>query len=79
MGSKNRANARLHLSKLHEKISNQINDFQHKTSFRIISENQAIALETLNVKGMQKNQCLAQVIGDSAGSSVVTKLEYKAE
>jgi putative transposase len=28
---------------------------------------------------MQKNQCLAQVIGDSAWSSFVTKLEYKAE
>jgi hypothetical protein len=28
---------------------------------------------------MQKNQCLAKVIGDSAGSSFVTKLEYKAE
>ena len=67
------------MSKLHEKISNQRNDFQHKTSFRIISENQAIALETLNVKGIQKNQCLAQVIGDSAWSSFVTKLEYKAE
>ena len=62
-----------------KKISNQRNDFQHKTSFRIISENQAIALETLNVKGMQKNQCLAQVLGDSAWSSFVTKLEYKAE
>ena len=78
-GSKNRAKARQRLSNIHEKISNQRNDFQHQLSFRIISENQAIALETLNVKGMQKNHCLAQSISDTSWSSFVTKLEYKAE
>ena len=78
-GSNSREKAKLHLSKLHEKISNQRNDFQHKLSFRLISENQAVALETLNVKGMQKNHCLAQAISDSSWSSFVAKLEYKAE
>jgi len=77
-GSKNREKAKLLLSKLHEKISNQRNDFQHKLSSKLISENQAIALETLN-KGMQKNHCLAQALIDSAWSSFVTKLEYKAD
>jgi len=78
-GSKNRAKARQRLAILHEKITNQRNDFQNKLSFKLVSENQAIALETLNVKGMQKNHHLAQAIGDSAWSSFVTKLEYKAE
>jgi putative transposase len=78
-GSKNRDKARLQLSKLHVKISNQRDDFQHKLSSKLISENQAIALETLNVKGMQKNHFLAQAISDSARSSFITKLEYKAE
>jgi putative transposase len=78
-GSKRRDKARMLLSKIHEKISNQRNNFQHQISSKIISENQAIALETLNVKGMQKNHCLAQAISDSAWSSFVTKLEYKAE
>ncbi|AKJ37816.1 IS200/IS605 family accessory protein TnpB-related protein [Methanosarcina barkeri] len=55
-----------------------MNDFQHKLSSKLISENQAIALETLNIKGMQKNHCLAQAVSDSAWSSFVTKLEYKA-
>lgn len=78
-GSKNRAKAKQRLAVLHEKITNQRNDFQNKLSFKLVSENQAIALETLNVKGMQKNHHLAQAIGDSAWSSFVTKLEYKAE
>jgi putative transposase len=78
-GSKRRDKARKLLSKIHEKISNQRNNFQHQISSNLISENQAIALETLNVKGMQKNHCLAQAISDSAWSSFVTKLEYKAQ
>jgi putative transposase len=48
-GSKNRDKGRHHLSKIYEIISNQRIDFQHKLSSKLISENQAIALETLNV------------------------------
>jgi putative transposase len=57
-GSNNRAKAKQRLAVLHEKITNQRNDFQNKLSFRLVSENQAIALETLNVKGMIKNHHL---------------------
>ncbi|MBP1910316.1 IS200/IS605 family element RNA-guided endonuclease TnpB [Methanolobus bombayensis] len=78
-GSKNRAKARLAVSKLHEKISNQRADFLHKTSSKIISENQAIAIESLNVSGMLKNHCLAQSISDVSWSMFFNQLEYKAE
>jgi len=57
-GSKNREKAIKKLARCHEKVANQRNDFLHKLSFRVVSENQAIAVETLNVAGMQKNHCL---------------------
>lgn len=78
-GSNNRRKANLVVSKLHEKIHNQRNDFQHKISSSLIDENQAIALETLNISGMLKNHCLAQAISDASWASFVTKLTYKAD
>lgn len=79
IGSNNRKKAVKKLAKIHEKISNQRNDFQHKIANKLISENQAIAIETLNIKGMIKNHKLAQAIADSAWYNFITKLSYKAK
>jgi putative transposase len=79
IGSNNRRKAVKHLSRIHELITNQRNDFQHKVSIKLIRENQAVAVETLNIKGMMSNHCRAQSTGDSAWYSFVLKLQYKAE
>lgn len=76
-GSKNREKAIQKLARCHENIANQRNDFLHKLSFRVVSENQAIAVESLHVAGMQKNHCLAQSISDVSWSTFFTMLEYK--
>ncbi len=78
-GSKNRQKAILRLARCHEKVANQRNDFLHNLSFRVVSENQAIAVESLNVAGMQKNHCLAQAIGDVSWSTFFTMLKYKCQ
>jgi putative transposase len=76
-GSKNREKAIQKLARCHERIANQRNDFLHKLSFRVVSENQAIAVESLNVSGMMKNHRLAQGIGDVSWGTFFTMLEYK--
>lgn len=49
-GSRNRKKAILKLARSHQLIQNQRNDFQYKISTKIISENQAVCVEDLNVK-----------------------------
>jgi putative transposase len=78
-GSKNRKKCVKKLAKQHQLVANQRHDFQHKVSLSIIRENQAVAIETLNIKGIQKNHKLAQAVSDSAWYSFVLKLTYKAE
>ena len=66
------------LALLHEKVVNKRKDFLHKTSTKLIRENQTICLEDLAVNNMVKNHCLAQAINDVSWSTFVTMLEYKA-
>jgi len=77
--SKHKSNKRKHrLAILNEKITNQRKDFLHKVSTELIRENQSIAIEDLNIKGMLKNHCLASSISDVSWGMFVTMLEYKA-
>ena len=57
----------------------QREDWQHKWSAKLVSENQVICLEDLSVSNMLKNHSLARSIQECAWSSFVSKLEYKAE
>lgn len=77
-GSKNRDKARLQVTKLHEKIANQRNDFLHKISNEITNENQVIVIEDLKVKNMLKNRKLSKAISEVSWSKFREYLDYKA-
>lgn len=78
-GSANYRKQQQKLANYHMHVANCRKDFLHQQSRKLINENQVIALENLNVKGMGKNARLAQSILDVGWSMFVTFLTYKAE
>jgi len=78
-GSNRRFKQQKKLFKIYEKIRNQRWDFLHKLSSKLVSENQVICLEDLQVKNMVKNHCLAKSISDVSWSKFVEFLKYKCD
>ncbi len=78
-GSEQRNKTRLRIAKLHNKIADTRKDFLHKLSTKIVSENQAIVLEDLNVSGMMKNRKLSRVISLQGWREFRTLCEAKSE
>jgi len=78
-GSNNRHKARFKVAKVHSKIARSREDFLHKLSRKVVNENQVIAVENLNIKGMVRNHNLAKAISDVGWGMFLTMLKYKAE
>lgn len=77
-GSNRRHKAVIQLRKIHQKIFNQRNDFQHKVSTYLVKQFDLIAIEKLNIKGMSRG-ILSKQIHDTSWGSFFDKLRYKAE
>lgn len=77
-GSKNRNRQRIRVARIHEKVTNQRNDFLQKESTKLVRENQTICIEDLNIKGMVRNHRLAKAISSVSWNRFFTMLEYKA-
>lgn len=77
-GSNSRNKARKLVARAHERVACARKDHLHKLSRRIVSENQVIAVEDLNVKGIMANHTLAKATADVGWGMFIGFLEYKA-
>mgnify|MGYP003318740022 CR=1 FL=1 len=78
-GSKNRNKQRIKLAKIHRHITNQRKDFFHKLSYKLVKENQLIAVENLKVKDMEQNKNISRSIFGAGWSKFIEMLEYKSK
>jgi len=78
-GSNNRIKHIKRLQRIHERITNRRNDFQHKLSSTYANHYDVVFVENLQLSNMVKNHKLSRSIMDSSWGTFVQKLEYKCK
>ena len=78
-GSHNRWKARIRLAKAWRTVSRQRDDFAHKLSYKLATENTLIAFEELQIQNMTKNHSLASAIMDACWGKLRRLTASKAE
>ena len=76
-GSKRREKQKRKVALVHERIASQRKDAIHKATTSIVRESQAVAVEDLDVRGMEKDRHLAKSVADASMSEMARQLEYK--
>ena len=76
--SSNRRKAAMKVARLHYKITCMRSDVIHKVTTEIVLNNDFIAMEDLNVKGMVKNHKLAKAVSDASMSEFRRQIVYKS-
>lgn len=77
-GSNGWKKQRIVVARIHEKIANSRKDFLHKVTTKLVSENDILCLEDLNVSGMMKNRKLSKAVADVGIFELTRQIEYKS-
>lgn len=72
-GSANHAKTRILRAKAYSRIQNQRKDMAYKLASKVAGENQAVALETLNVKGLARTR-MAKSLLDANWTRIVDRI-----
>ena len=75
--SKNHAKTRLLRAKAYSRVKNQRRDMAFKLASKVAGENQAVALETLNVKGLARTR-LAKSLLDANWTRIIDRIHELA-
>lgn len=78
-GGSNRKKARKKVNRLHVRVKNKRSDHRHKLCLWLVQRYGLIAVESLNIRGMVRNQQLSRAISDVAWGGFVTTPKHKAE
>jgi putative transposase len=75
-GSANRQRARTRVARLHAQVADRRNDYLHKKTTRITSENQAVYVEDLAVVGLARTR-LSKSVYDAGWATFRFQTQYK--
>jgi putative transposase len=78
-GTNNWRRQKRRVAKAHAKVKDARKTWIHKLTKRLVEEYDVICTESLAVKNMLRNHCLARGISDVAWGELVRQLEYKAD
>ena len=78
IGSKNRYKLKLKIQRLFMKIKNARKFLLHTITNKIISENDIIAVENLDVESMKQNHYIAKYLTENPIAEIIRVLNYKA-
>ncbi len=78
-GSSTRKQVKKRVTTLHAKVRNTRKDMHHKVARTLVNRYDTIAVESLNIKGLLRNNRLARRIGDAGWAQFIELLTSKAE